>query len=261
MWFYWFNGRIFYRCVDWNHSACAYLALIASSHLLQMRGLKQILRLLPVAHIVASFTDAWIETLNRSDMYIDVLSHLLQMRGLKLTVDMIIHSGWSRIFYRCVDWNRQYKNRRGGSGCRIFYRCVDWNKKFTKVIYLKESRIFYRCVDWNNKNIVCRKPRNVASFTDAWIETVVVNIVNWVNMSHLLQMRGLKHSKYLIMTLSKSRIFYRCVDWNAEYILVTFKAFCRIFYRCVDWNLKDRNLPLPSAVASFTDAWIETLQL
>ena len=143
--------------------------------------------------------------------------------------------------------------------CRIFYRCVDWNSHSLNRISLNVSRIFYRCVDWNNKNIVCRKPRNVASFTDAWIETVVVNIVNWVNMSHLLQMRGLKHSKYLIMTLSKSRIFYRCVDWNAEYILVTFKAFCRIFYRCVDWNLKDRNLPLPSAVASFTDAWIETI--
>ena len=32
----------------------------------------------------------------------------------------------------------------------------------------------------------------VASFTDAWIETVIFSVVNTAMMSHLLQMRGLK---------------------------------------------------------------------
>ena len=54
------------------------------SHLLQMRGLK-----LRVDHdtttvFVASFTDAWIETLVAFFVVMKVLSHLLQMRGLKL---------------------------------------------------------------------------------------------------------------------------------------------------------------------------------
>ena len=77
---------------------------------------------------VASFTDAWIETrrncrgkrCNKSHLLqmrglkhhyrycLDyrLLSHLLQMRGLKQY--SILHFVFcnSRIFYRCVDWNR-----------------------------------------------------------------------------------------------------------------------------------------------------------
>ena len=56
------------------------------SHLLQMRGLKRIKihpLILPI--IVASFTDAWIETRSLTTwISISQKSHLLQMRGLKL---------------------------------------------------------------------------------------------------------------------------------------------------------------------------------
>ena len=34
---------------------------------------------------------------------------------------------------------------------------------------------------------------NVASFTDAWIETMSEGVTDKPEMSHLLQMRGLKH--------------------------------------------------------------------
>ena len=37
--------------------------------------------------MVASFTDAWIETVNISTGVLGFPSHLLQMRGLKLTFD------------------------------------------------------------------------------------------------------------------------------------------------------------------------------
>ena len=74
----------------------------------------------------------------------------------------------------------------------------------------------------------------VASFTDAWIETRVDT--NWqaLDVSHLLQMRGLKLSELvdaksaplshllqmrglkrfirLPLTIDARRIFYRCVD-------------------------------------------------
>ena len=75
------------------------------SHLLQMRGLKLLFHLLMSLVRVASFTDAWIETLGSqaglatcfvasfTDAWIETdaggedvltpLSHLLQMRGLK----------------------------------------------------------------------------------------------------------------------------------------------------------------------------------
>ena len=57
---------------------------IAQSHLLQMRGLK--LTELDLEHLalVASFTDAWIETERYRSINKLIRSHLLQMRGLKL---------------------------------------------------------------------------------------------------------------------------------------------------------------------------------
>ena len=75
--------------------------------------------------IVASFTDAWIETYKLSHPVHKHWSHLLQMRGLKPTIlqsklqqmsvasftdawieTFLLFDGWvavSRIFYRCVD--------------------------------------------------------------------------------------------------------------------------------------------------------------
>ena len=76
------------------------------SHLLPMRGLKlKYLFVVTFARKVASFTDAWIETaLRLNDIYFS-MSHLLQMRGLKRLFRWNSRHIWSRIFYRCVDWN------------------------------------------------------------------------------------------------------------------------------------------------------------
>ena len=53
----------------------------------------------------------------------------------------------------------------------------------------------------------------VASFTDAWIETPRISEVNYHGIkSHLLQMRGLKQKILKEGTTATSRIFYRCVD-------------------------------------------------
>ena len=76
----------------------------------------------------------------------------------------------------------------------------------------------------------------VASFTDAWIETHHGLPVCLFRKSHLLQMRGLKHPTHRAVRHPNSRIFYRCVDWNLA-----------------AWALRSCQ-----AVASFTDAWIET---
>ena len=54
------------------------------SHLLQMRGLKQAYSEgKPLDTVVASFTDAWIETFQIFGCTSPLSSHLLQMRGLK----------------------------------------------------------------------------------------------------------------------------------------------------------------------------------
>ena len=54
-----------------------------------MRGLKRLMRLATrLLLLVASFTDAWIETEHTHTKDVDNQSHLLQMRGLKLFVGL-----------------------------------------------------------------------------------------------------------------------------------------------------------------------------
>ena len=52
----------------------------------------------------------------------------------------------------------------------------------------------------------------VASFTDAWIETDGERSYVFISSSHLLQMRGLKLQRSYQHLKNHSRIFYRCVD-------------------------------------------------
>ena len=193
-------GRIFYRCVDWN---------TISKPLRQNR-------------IVASFTDAWIETKRGTTTREIGKSHLLQMRGLKpspggVAKKLLVASftdawietvysacvlvSWTcRIFYRCVDWNLLPTPTPLSNLCRIFYRCVDWNVISHVVSTALRRRIFYRCVDWNLQTLE-------------------------------------------LLPISLSRIFYRCVDWNSIFCLCFSKLDRRIFYRCVDWNYYWRYSP------------------
>ena len=53
---------------------------------------------------------------------------------------------------------------------------------------------------------------DVASFTDAWIETRQIERPALIPKSHLLQMRGLKHVLHDRKAQFGCRIFYRCVD-------------------------------------------------
>ena len=74
------------------------------SHLLQMRGLKQCFRCRAGRRlVVASFTDAWIETIGAGRRQKRAMSHLLQMRGLKPLSHFKDILKARRIFYRCVD--------------------------------------------------------------------------------------------------------------------------------------------------------------
>ena len=52
----------------------------------------------------------------------------------------------------------------------------------------------------------------VASFTDAWIETAALGVDYDYEVSHLLQMRGLKPIENALVKMTSGRIFYRCVD-------------------------------------------------
>ena len=75
------------------------------SHLLQMRGLKLLtLRKMKRREVVASFTDAWIET--RICGIVDAVPFVasftdawIETFGLRAAISALI----SRIFYRCVD--------------------------------------------------------------------------------------------------------------------------------------------------------------
>ena len=187
------KSRIFYRCVDWNRAYEAIYNAYIRSHLLQMRGLKLI----------------------RIVIMVDQLkSHLLQMRGLKPRPSMDSHrqnqvaSFTDAWIETCAAMARFWRLR------RIFYRCVDWNlcsngALLASTSHLLQMRGLKHCPQKEYNNPIMShllqmrglkrnqpykhyRPRQVASFTDAWIETYQSAGVFSQCQSHLLQMRGLK---------------------------------------------------------------------
>ena len=80
-------------------------------------------------------------------------------------------------------------------------------------------------------------PKDVASFTDAWIETLFPGIFVPFEKSHLLQMRGLKQAKALIVTFGALVASFTDAWIETQFAL---------------------NIQFVALVASFTDAWIET---
>ena len=182
------------------------------------------------------------------------------MRGLKQTLIDWAKSDSSRIFYRCVDWNLKRLLHLTEVPGRIFYRCVDWNFHTCDTYLPGSSRIFYRCVDWN----FCGWIGNTAYSSRIFYRCVDWNLMLTetklsVRVSHLLQMRGLKPNRNLYYKNYLRRIFYRCVDWNSFCITRPNLELSRIFYRCVDWNCLHNSASSQGIVASFTDAWIETI--
>ena len=208
------------------------------------------------------------------------LSHLLQMRGLKHAHEYKPQPIFRRIFYRCVDWNKIRELYRPFTGSRIFYRCVDWNAlggseneialvaSFTDAWIETNGSIFPNRATMSHLLQMrgLKRWRSFGIFRHA--------------VSHLLQMRGLKQKGKHIQVRRTRRIFYRCVDWNiSRRCLQYFRqshllqmrglkplvsdtpkiGVCRIFYRCVDWNMWETIVRTGLYVASFTDAWIETL--
>ena len=74
---------------------------------------------------VASFTDAWIETVPPADVAGPIMSHLLQMRGLKL-LQLIRNQCHNKSHLLQMRGLKQICHRiKSGSRSRIFYRCVD----------------------------------------------------------------------------------------------------------------------------------------
>ena len=85
--------------------------------------------------------------------------------------------------------------------------------------------------------LACGEYGSVASFTDAWIETMIINILYYIQSSHLLQMRGLKLIRIVIMV---DQLKSHLLQMRGLKLVQQWRAF-------------------GVYVASFTDAWIETL--
>ena len=128
-------SRIFYRCVDWN-AGHHIGGLFFSSHLLQMRGLKQAFESGKDLNTVASFTDAWIET--------------------------------------------SEDDRTTTTRCRIFYRCVDWNDIYYKKVYVYRLSHLLQMRGLKHFDCTAQLP---------------------ISRSHLLQMRGLKPEQVVIINI------------------------------------------------------------
>ena len=119
---------------------------------------------------------------------------------------------------------------------------MDWNKTTKHDKITQRSRIFYRCVDWNTLEVKTAIIKYVASFTDAWIETLI-SLISEINLlvasftDAWIETPGGVAKKLL-----RRRIFYRCVDWNCALARSNSLIAGRIFYRCVDWNRPSTSL-------------------
>ena len=122
--------------------------------------------------LVASFTDAWIETSVKKIPFCETMSHLLQMRGLKHFWRNIKMAAYCRIFYRCVDWNlygHQQDNRAQGS-------------HLLQMRGLKPPTVRIRSITYPSHLLQMRGLKR----QHCWVCYLPCQ-------SHLLQMRGLKH--------------------------------------------------------------------
>ena len=163
-------------------------------------------------HGVASFTDAWIETILSKMTEKVLMSHLLQMRGLKLLLNRVIYPN-------CVSHLLQMRGLKPATGASIVGYYMSHllqmrGLKRDKLTILAKYYVASFTDAWIETVTVTIKADalRVASFTDAWIETVFCDEESIVMGSHLLQMRGLKLIIPFQSNLTFSRIFYRCVD-------------------------------------------------
>ena len=100
----------------------------------------------------------------------------------------------------------------------------------------------------------------VASFTDAWIETGTP-IGNFAaQLSHLLQMRGLKHFYWFRVRASivSHLLQMRGLKHTLKRLTITLKMSHLLQMRGLKLLIIPKNIS-HLLVASFTDAWIETL--
>ena len=125
-----------------------------------------------IEYVVASFTDAWIETVVRlNPLPWSPWSHLLQMRGLKPHNTIAAH---------------------------IAANVASFTDAWIETVAIGKRKHCFAVASFTDAWIETSHPVNVepmamvASFTDAWIETIMAKYILVKKVSHLLQMRGLK---------------------------------------------------------------------
>ena len=232
------GSRILYGCVDWNATSDAD-DLIA---------------------IVASFTDAWIETSCCSTCRLLLLSHPLRMRGLKrsrqhweLTKDQshplrmrgLKPFEMARLLNNILSHPLRMRGLKPSGSLLITMGSKSHplrmrglkQELYRKHTALDNSRILYGCVDWN---------KAVCNWIAMFDGRILYGCVDW-NMFTLP-----------VNVPPACRILYGCVDWNRMLLSGWSRCRRRILYGCVDWNRKLGLVISWIFVASFTDAWIET---
>ena len=202
------------------------------------------------------------------------------MRGLKHKTITLNGVQQRRIFYRCVDWNERGVTQNFILSVASFTDAWIETNIMCKSDNIGKSHLL-QMRGLKHKHKTIHIVHIVASFTDAWIETKsrfgsyggnkVASFTDaWIETQ---QRYSGHHSRYvasftdawietfslaIFNTAYPSRIFYRCVDWNAlgtdtgipwrashllqmrglKHLRLDRKhhRHSRIFYRCVDWN-------------------------
>ena len=257
-------SRIFYRCVDWNWRCKKYWS--------NWTG-------------VASFTDAWIETLSWSirnwyrtvasftDAWIETYRGWCRRRYWKVAsftdawIETVISVAemWNNYVASFTDaWIETFDQWDEHKEQMVASFTDAWIETVTKTFIWLSIPVASFTDAWIETNFT---PANfatwyVASFTDAWIETGIT-----VMGCHTLPVASFTDA-WIETSSTKNNwpeetshlLQMRGLKQNMTLYHIPLR--CRIFYRCVDWNNPETDTILnQSYVASFTDAWIETWQI
>ena len=194
------------------------------SHLLQMRGLKLLLPLVPLLYLSRIFYRCVDWNFFRSIRLNIFRSHLLQMRGLKQMILMIfMRNIWSHLLqmrglklistslfaYRKLSHLLQMR----GLKLMMYFTTTIINgshllqmrglKPKPPILYNQKlcCRIFYRCVDWNLLNCDPVKIPHMSHLLQMrGLKQDMQLSCRSYHRSHLLQMRGLKQKTFLMLT-------------------------------------------------------------
>ena len=145
--------RILYGCVDWNRKVNWLVADMIVASFTDAWIETQRWSVYVFGQWVASFTDAWIETISINLLINALRSHPLRMRGLKQAIKTS-NRDFNRVASFTDAWIETVRQGAGSLRSIVASFTDAWIETSSnrRLLRIAAGRILYGCVDWNSIN-------------------------------------------------------------------------------------------------------------